>query len=80
MGIKFIGEAIQEFQEQSIVPFTELKGFGWLESIGLNPTVEAVSVQLLVILFALATFSIFQRNARLTREDKAAAAPKASRS
>jgi high-affinity iron transporter len=80
MGIKFIGEAVQEFQEQSIVPFTELKGFGWLDSVGLNPTVEAVSVQLLVILFALATFSIFQRNARLTRQDKAAAAPKASRS
>jgi high-affinity iron transporter len=39
-----------------------------------------VSVQLLVILFALATFSIFQRNARLTREDKAASALKASRS
>ncbi len=74
MGIKFIGEAIQEFQEQSIVPFTELKNFGWLQSLGLNPTVEALSVQLLVILFALATFSIFQRNARLTREDKAAAA------
>jgi high-affinity iron transporter len=27
---------------------------------------------LLVILFALATYSVFQRNSRLTREDKAA--------
>jgi len=25
MAIKFIGEAVQEFQEQSMLPFTELK-------------------------------------------------------
>jgi high-affinity iron transporter len=74
MGIKFIGEAVQEFQEQNIVPFTELKSFAWLQSLGLNPTVEAVSAQLLVILVALATFSIVQRNARLARESKAKAA------
>lgn len=71
MGIKFIGEAIQEFQEQSLLPVTELKSFGWLQSLGLNATLEAVSAQLLVILFALATFSIVQRNARLVREAKA---------
>ncbi len=73
MGIKFIGEAIQEFQEQAIIPVTELKGFGWLQSIGLNASLEAVSAQLLVILFALATFSIVQRNARRVRQDKAKA-------
>lgn len=73
MGVKFIGEAIQEFQEQNIVPFTELKGFGWLNAIGLNATLEAVSAQLLVILAAIATFSIVQRNNRLIRQDKEAA-------
>jgi high-affinity iron transporter len=72
MGIKFIGEAVQEFQEQSMLPFTEVKGVAWLGAIGLNPTLEALSAQLLVILFALATYSVVQRNARLTREDKAA--------
>src|SRR5260370_1184574 len=71
MAIKFIGEAVQEFQEQAIVPVTELKGAAWLGAIGLNSTVEALSIQLLVILFALATYSVFQRNARLAREDKA---------
>jgi high-affinity iron transporter len=71
MAIKFIGEAVQEFQEQSILPFTELKGATWLGALGLNPTVEALSAQLLVILFALATYSVVQRNSRLTREDKA---------
>lgn len=74
MGIKFIGEAVQEFQEQNIVPFTELKGFAWLQSLGLNPSLEALSAQLLVILVALAAFSIVQRHARLVRENKAKAA------
>ncbi|NGX95492.1 MAG: iron permease FTR1, partial [Candidatus Afipia apatlaquensis] len=59
--------------EQSLLPVTELKSFGWLQSLGLNSTLEAVSAQLLVIFFALATFSIVQRNARLAREDKAKA-------
>jgi high-affinity iron transporter len=72
MAIKFIGEAVQEFQEQSVLPFTELKGLAWLGDIGLNPTVEALSAQLLVIVFALATYSVFQRNSRLAREHKAA--------
>ncbi len=72
MAIKFIGEAVQEFQEQSILPFTELKELAWLADIGLNPTVEALSAQLLVIVFALATYSVVQRNSRLAREDKAA--------
>jgi high-affinity iron transporter len=71
MAIKFIGEAVQEFQEQSILPFTELKGATWLGTLGLNPTVEALSAQFLVIMFALATYSVIQRNNRLTREDKA---------
>jgi high-affinity iron transporter len=72
MAIKFIGEAVQEFQEQSIVPFTELKSLSWFSNLGLNPTVEAVSIQLLVILFALATYSVFQRNNRLVRRNKIA--------
>jgi high-affinity iron transporter len=72
MAIKFIGEAVQEFQEQSMLPFTQFKSLTWLDAIGLNPTVEALSAQLLVIVSALATYSVVQRNARLTREDKAA--------
>jgi len=72
MGIKFIGEAMLEFQEQNIVPFTELKWLGWMEMIGLNPTLEAVSAQLLVILTSVATFAVVQRNNRLLRAHKAA--------
>ncbi|MBR1150172.1 FTR1 family protein [Bradyrhizobium sp. JYMT SZCCT0428] len=75
MAIKFIGEAVQEFQEQAIITVTEVKGSAFFTAIGLNPSMEALSIQLLVILFALATYSVFQRNARLMREDKAAARP-----
>ena len=71
MAIKFIGEAVQEFQEQAIVPVTELKGAAWLGAVGLNPTLEALSAQFLVVLFALATYSVVRRNSRLMREDKA---------
>jgi high-affinity iron transporter len=39
----------------------------------LNPSLEALSAQLLMIVFALATYSVVQRNSRLTRQDKAAA-------
>jgi high-affinity iron transporter len=72
MGIKFIGEAMQEFQEQNFISFTEIKSLSWLQNIGLNPTLEALTAQILVILAALATFSIVQRNARLSRDEKAA--------
>jgi high-affinity iron transporter len=75
MAIKFIGEAVQEFQEQAIITVTEVKGSAFLTAIGLNPSMEALSIQLLVILFALATYSVFQRNNRLAREDKAASRP-----
>lgn len=72
MGVKFIGEAMQEFQEQNFISFTEIKSLSWLQNIGLNPTLEALTAQILVILAALATFSIVQRNARLSRDEKAA--------
>src|SRR3982075_4639904 len=72
MAIKFIGEAVQEFQEQSMLPFTELKSVAWLGAIGLNPTLEALSVQLLGVVFARAAHSVVQRSSRLAREDKAA--------
>src|SRR6195256_2861614 len=51
MAIKFIGEGVQEFQEGSMLSFTELKSMTWLGAIGLNPTLEALSGQLLVIVF-----------------------------
>jgi high-affinity iron transporter len=78
MAIKFIGEAVREFQEQTVIPFTEVPGKAWVSAIGLNPTWEALSLQLMVMLFAVATFSVIQRNARLVREDKARLVAKGS--
>src|SRR6201746_1933233 len=51
MAIKFIGEAVQEFQEQSIISVTDAKGGALLSAIGMNPTLEALSAQILVVLF-----------------------------
>jgi high-affinity iron transporter len=56
IAIKFIGEAIQEFQEQQLIGYTEIRGGAWLSDVGLNPTVEAVSIQLAVIALAAVTF------------------------
>lgn len=64
MAIKFIGEAIQEFQEQQIVPYNEFSGGAWLSAIGLNPTLEAIAVQLVVIVLAVITFAVLDRRAR----------------
>jgi high-affinity iron transporter len=77
MAIKFIGESVQEFQERAILPFTELKDAAWLGSLGFNPTAEALSAQLLVIVIALVTYSVAQRNSRLSRADQA---PRGSKS
>jgi high-affinity iron transporter len=70
MAIKFIGEAVQEFQEQAIITVTDIYGSSFLTAIGLNPTLEALSIQFLVILFSLASYSVVQRNNRLMREER----------
>lgn len=74
MAIKFIGQAIQELQEQQIVQYSELRHADWLTAIGFNPTLEAVATQLLVIVLAVLTFLVFGRQGR-----KQAAGPAAGR-
>jgi len=44
MAIKFIGDGIHEFQEQAMLPYSEIRDVGWLTALGLNPTVEAVDI------------------------------------
>jgi len=53
MGLKFIGEGLQEFQEQALVPNDMAPGAGWLTALGLNPTWEALGAQLAVVAVAL---------------------------
>jgi high-affinity iron transporter len=66
-ALKFIGDAIQEFQEQSIVSTTPIDSMAWLESIGLNPSQEALAIQFLVALFVIAAFSLVRREIELSR-------------
>lgn len=64
MAIKFIGEAVQEFQEQQYLGFTEAPGAAWLDRLGLNPSLEAIALQLAVIVGALVTFVALDRRGR----------------
>jgi high-affinity iron transporter len=69
MAIKFIGAAIQEFQEQSLLPVTDAPGGEVLASLGLNATYEALGAQVVVILLAVATYMVMRRRvARTLRE------------
>lgn len=63
-AIKFIGQAIQEFQEQQLIPYDEVAGGRWLAAIGFNPTFEAVAAQALVVLIAAVSFFALERRAR----------------
>jgi high-affinity iron transporter len=66
-ALKFLGDAIQEFQEQNIVSTTPLESLAWIEKIGLNPSQEALAIQFLVALFVVAAFSLVRREIELSR-------------
>lgn len=74
MALKFIGQALQEFQELALVPYHDL-GAGWLETLGLNPTAEALGAQVAVIVFALLTLLVLQRRAQESQAIHTAQAP-----
>lgn len=73
MGIKFVGAAVQEFQEQALISVTDAPGGDFLISVGLNGTVEGICTQLAVIVFAVATYLIVQRRAGRERTEVVAA-------
>ena len=76
-AIKLIGDAMQEFQEQLIIPYTAISGGRWLSALGLNPTLEAVLAQAAVILLAAVTVVVLEWRAR-TRPDSSARPTQAS--
>jgi high-affinity iron transporter len=63
MAVKFVGEAIQEFQEQQILPYNEIGA--WPSLLG-NPSVEAIAAQAIVILGAIVTCALLYRRGRST--------------
>ena len=84
MAIKFIGEGMQEFQEQQFVSFTPVPGANWLLEIGFNPTWEAIIAQLIVVAIAIGTVLVVSRQSRVEKASakqipKVAAFPKRSR-
>jgi high-affinity iron transporter len=55
MGLRFVGGALQELQEQTIVPYTAAPIPHWLEQLGVNPTWEALGAQLVIAAIAVAS-------------------------
>jgi high-affinity iron transporter len=64
MAVKMTGDAMMEFQEQQIFSYTPIDSGGVLEALGLNPTVEAVSAQVFVMVLAVFTFVVLDRRGR----------------
>ena len=64
MGLHLIGGAMQEFQEQLLIPYDMISAPEWIISFGINATWEAIGAQLIVAV--VATVSTFA--ARLHRE------------
>lgn len=67
MAVKFIGEGIQEFQEQVLVPYHEVNVPSWLSALGVNPSAEALAAQAVVIALAVITYVILHRRIRHTQ-------------
>ena len=64
MALRFIGAAIQEFQEQQLIPYDPIASLApLLMSVGFNPTWEAVAIQGAVVVLAVVTFLIWRRSA-----------------
>jgi high-affinity iron transporter len=60
MGLRFVGGAIQELQEQTAVSYTAVKLPAWVESIGVNPTWEAIGTQLFIAAAAAISMLAFR--------------------
>jgi high-affinity iron transporter len=62
MGLRFIGGAVQELQEQAIISYNALAAPDWVIGLGINPTWEAVAAQLAVAVIAAAsTLAMYAR-------------------
>ena len=55
MGLRFVGAALQELQERTVVSFTPAAIPNWLEALGVNPSWEAIGAQLVIAAIAVAS-------------------------
>ena len=74
MGLRFIGGAIQELQEQTLVPVDVANVPEWMISLGLNPSWEAIGTQLLIAVVAGASIALAARRKPALPEAQAKAA------
>ncbi len=73
MGLRFVGAALQELQEQAIVPMTAAPNADWLVAVGLNPSVEALAAQIAIAVVAVAGVALAARARRANAPAPAAA-------
>jgi high-affinity iron transporter len=61
MALRFIGGAIQELQERTVVPYTAAPVPHWLEQLGVNPTWEAIGTQIVIAVIAIVSTLALKR-------------------
>ncbi|MFZ2158587.1 MAG: FTR1 family protein [Bradyrhizobium sp.] len=62
MGLRFIGGAVQELQEQAIISYDAVAAPDWLLALGINPTREAFAAQLVIAALAAgSTLAMYSR-------------------
>jgi high-affinity iron transporter len=72
MAVKFVGEAVQEFQEQQIIPYDGLDGLAWLSAIGVSPSLQGLAAQAGVIAVSILSYFVLMRRARRTLQTASA--------
>jgi high-affinity iron transporter len=79
MAFVFAGKGIRELQEVNAMPMTVLHGFPHVEAMGIFPTVESLTAQLiLVVLFIVALVKTFWPKRAVTLPTVPAEAPPAA--
>jgi high-affinity iron transporter len=62
MGLRFIGGAVQELQEQAIVSYEAVAAPDWVVALGINPTWEAIGAQFIIAAIAAgSTLAMYRR-------------------
>ena len=64
MGLRFIGAAMQELQEQTLLSYTAAPFDDKIAALGFNPSIEALAAQGVVVLAALVGALAVSRNRR----------------
>ena len=64
MGLRFIGAAMQELQEQTLLSYTAAPFYDKIAALGFNPSIEALAAQGVVVLAALVGALAVSRNRR----------------